>query len=213
MKPNYLVHEDIYIAAKEAGWNGWGGNQGLADAKLVSRFMALKERPSKGKLLELGCGEGHHCRTFTKLGYETTGVDISSTAIEWAKEKAVLTGIKSRFFVADLTEMSLTLTDKYQVIIDGNCLHCIIGNDRSTFLNHTYKALESDGIFFVSSLCSKDNDNHQILRDGIPYRHITSMENLITELKNIGFIILKTVLYERQDYNHITIHVRKPSEI
>lgn len=209
MKPNYLVHENMYIQAREAGWEGWGGNERLANAELVDRFFGLHEVPLKGRLLELGCGEGHHCRLFSKHGYEVTGIDVSSTAISWASEKAIATGIHGRFQVADLTDISLDIPGKYNVVIDGNCLHCIIGDDRFTFLDHVFNVLESGGIFFVSSLCSKDDKNHQIFKDDLPYRHITSVGNLISELKNIGFKVVKTNIYKRKKFNHITVHAAK----
>ncbi|NMU26928.1 class I SAM-dependent methyltransferase, partial [Vibrio parahaemolyticus] len=77
-----------------------------------------------------GCGEGHHCRAFQKLGFEVTGIDISPTAIAWAKEKAKATGIEGKYYTADLTVESFQLPERYDVVIDGNCLHCIIGADR-----------------------------------------------------------------------------------
>ncbi|SUP19402.1 hypothetical protein NI392_17350 [Vibrio alginolyticus] len=64
MKPNYQVHEDMYVEARQAGWEGWGGNERMSKAVLVDRFLELCKRPKQGKLLELGCGEGHHCRAF-----------------------------------------------------------------------------------------------------------------------------------------------------
>ncbi|MCS0300760.1 class I SAM-dependent methyltransferase, partial [Vibrio alginolyticus] len=70
MKQNYQVHEDMYVEAREAGWEGWGGNERMSKAVLVERFLELFKRPVQGKLLELGCGEGHHCRAFQRLGFE-----------------------------------------------------------------------------------------------------------------------------------------------
>ncbi|MGR5275010.1 class I SAM-dependent methyltransferase, partial [Vibrio alginolyticus] len=82
---------------------GWGGNERMSKAVLVERFLELFKRPVQGKLLELGCGEGHHCRAFQKLGFEVAGIDISPTAIEWAKEKARATGVEGNYYLADLT--------------------------------------------------------------------------------------------------------------
>jgi 2-polyprenyl-3-methyl-5-hydroxy-6-metoxy-1,4-benzoquinol methylase len=209
MKRNYLVYENMYIKAREAGWEGWGGNARLANAELVDRFFGLNEVPLKGRLLELGCGEGHHCRLFSKHGYEVTGIDISSTAISWACEKSVATGIHGKFQVADLTDISLEIPEKYNVVIDGNCLHCIIGNDRFTFLGHVFNVLVSGGVFFVSSLCTKDEKNHQIFKDNFPYRHVTSVGNLVSELEYVGFKVIKTYIYEREEFNHITVHAIK----
>ncbi|CAM3662160.1 bifunctional 3-demethylubiquinone-9 3-methyltransferase/ 2-octaprenyl-6-hydroxy phenol methylase [Vibrio aerogenes CECT 7868] len=210
IKPDYFVHDDLYKQAREAGWEGWGGHQRMANAALVDRFFGLSGIPQQGKLLELGCGEGHHCRLFAQHGYEVSGVDISPTAIAWANEKAAETGCHGQFLVADLTNPCLKLPERYNIVIDGNCLHCIIGADRAVFLMQVFHALETRGIFFVSSLCSKDNNNYQTDRDGLPYRHVASAENLQAELKQAGFRVIKTRLYEREKFNHITVHAVKP---
>ncbi|SBS33611.1 Ubiquinone biosynthesis O-methyltransferase [Marinomonas spartinae] len=223
-QPNYAIHDDMYVQAKNAGWAGWGGNERLTNSEQVTRFFAIDAPMPKGKLLELGCGEGHLCRAFAQHGYDVTGVDIFPTAIEWAKEKALSSGIKGRFFVADLTDESVHLPERYQVIIDGNCLHCIIGDDRRTFLKkvHGYLAdpregsladphegaLQEASVFFVSSLCSK-GDSYQLFKDGIVYRHISSAEDLVAELEQSGFSILDIQRSERETNDHITIHAVK----
>ncbi|WP_273982302.1 class I SAM-dependent methyltransferase [Vibrio parahaemolyticus] len=205
MKPNYQVHESMYVEARQAGWEGWGGNERMSKAVLVERFLDLCDRPKQGKLLELGCGEGHHCRAFQKLGFEVTGIDISPTAIAWAKEKAKATGIEGKYYTADLTVESFQLPERYDVVIDGNCLHCIIGADRAIFLDHVYRNLSESGVFFVSSLCSKD----ETYRDSSPYCHIASQSGLVIELEQAGFQVLNVRVYERDTSNHITVYAIK----
>ncbi len=205
MKTNYLIHEEMYVQARQAGWEGWGGNERIFKPMLVERFLALEGRPTQGKLLELGCGEGHHCRAFCQQGFEVTGVDISETAILWAKEKAQSEGVAGTYYVADLTAESLELTERYDVVIDGNCLHCIIRNDRTTFLNHVYRLLSEKGTFFVSSLCSKDANSYHTYKDGYAYRCIPSKESLVSELERAGFEVRKVQVYERDTSNHITV--------
>ncbi|CAE6903671.1 cyclopropane-fatty-acyl-phospholipid synthase [Vibrio sp. B1FLJ16] len=152
MKPNYHVHESMYVEARQAGWEGWGGNERMSKAVIVERFLDLCDRPKQGKLLELGCGEGHHCRAFQKLGFEVTGIDISPTAIAWAKEKAKATGIEGKYYTADLTVESFQLPERYDVVIDGNCLHCIIGADRAySWIMFTVIYLKV--VFFLSVAC------------------------------------------------------------
>ncbi|AGB09773.1 class I SAM-dependent methyltransferase [Vibrio parahaemolyticus] len=209
MKANYHVHEDMYVQARKEGWEGWGGNERISQAILVQRFIELEGAPTFGKLLEVGCGEGHHCRAFFKLGFEVTGIDISPTAISWAKEKARDTGNQGAFYVADLTEKTLEIPEIYDVVIDGNCLHCIIGEDRNTFLGHIYNSLVENGVFFVSSLCAKDRNSYEITKNDHVYRHVCSQQSLITELEQSGFRVVTAYVYEREEINHITIHAVK----
>jgi predicted TPR repeat methyltransferase len=40
------------------------------------------------KILDIGCGTGRHCIELSKRGYRVTGVDLSSSQIKKAQEKA-----------------------------------------------------------------------------------------------------------------------------
>jgi SAM-dependent methyltransferase len=39
-----------------------------------------------GKILDVGCGTGYYCKIFHDLGFQTTGIDFSNTAIAKAKQ-------------------------------------------------------------------------------------------------------------------------------
>lgn len=209
MKPDYFVHDEIYIDIKKAGWQGWGGDKRLAQPELINRLFDCNLTLTKGKLLELGCGEGHHCRALEAYGYDVTGVDISPTAIGWAQEKAEAIGSKGNYLVADLSNPNLSLPNQYQTIIDGNCLHCIIGKDRSVFLRNVHSFLADNGLFFVSSLCAKGSEGRVTNRNGLPYRSIKTENEIILELQEVGFEIHKYEIHQREEHNHITIHALK----
>jgi 2-polyprenyl-3-methyl-5-hydroxy-6-metoxy-1,4-benzoquinol methylase len=206
MKADYLVHEEMYQNAREMGWNGWGGNERLKKADLVDRYFELEGAPAKGTLLEIGCGEGHHCRLFAERGFEVTGIDISQTAIKWAREKAATTSIQGTFLTEDVTSVSLKPAERYDVVIDGNCFHCIIGDDRFQFLRFVNASLKPSGVFFLSSLCSKSTESIVRDRNGVPFRHISSERDLECELSQSGFRVINKIVFEREEFNHVTVH-------
>ena len=41
----------------------------------------------------------------------------------------------------------------FDVVIDGSCLHCLIGNDRARCLAEVRRILRFEGVFVVSSMC------------------------------------------------------------
>ncbi|TCS38728.1 class I SAM-dependent methyltransferase [Reinekea marinisedimentorum] len=209
MKPNYLVHDDIYVEIRKQGFNGWGGNQRLLNAQLIDRFFEIDQPLPLGQLLELGCGEGHHCRAFSERGYETFGIDISPTAIEWAREKSQSFGISGHYSVGDLTQPNYQFETEFDVVIDGNCLHCIIDDDRSIFLNNVNKALKPNGVFFVSSLCTSEAESYLTYRNGLPYRQITTANELEVELAEAGLKLLSKRVFQRKGHCHITAHAIK----
>jgi len=88
-------------------------------------------------------------------------------------------------------------------------LHCILGEDRPLFLRNAHRLLSVGGIFFVSSLCSKGDLSVTLTRAGKPYRHVTSISSLLLELKNAQFQVLKWIVYDREEHNHINVFARK----
>ncbi|MBN2523906.1 MAG: methyltransferase domain-containing protein [Bacteroidales bacterium] len=57
------------------------------------------------KLLDVGCGTGRHSIELSKRGYSVTGIDLSSSQLLRAKEKAKREGLKIDFFRYDARKL------------------------------------------------------------------------------------------------------------
>ncbi|MCP5096022.1 MAG: class I SAM-dependent methyltransferase [Chloroflexi bacterium] len=208
MMSNYDIHEKLYVEARAKGWHGWGGNERIANiGQFLDALFRDKMVPKRGDVLELGCGEGVVGRLLTEKGYHVTGLDISHTAIAWAQEKAAAANLDIQYAQTDLSKPNTLPTDKYDLIVDGNCFHCIISADRKQFLQNAYRALKDGGTFFISSLCSKGQADEMIERDGKPYRWVPSVANMIAEVEQAGFVVRNHKVYGREKYDHITLHL------
>lgn len=60
----------------------------------------LKEEKSK-RILDIGCGTGRHAIELAKQGYKITGVDLSNSQLERAKEKAMAANVNVDFQIMD----------------------------------------------------------------------------------------------------------------
>ncbi|MCO6490829.1 MAG: class I SAM-dependent methyltransferase [Phaeodactylibacter sp.] len=69
--------------------------------ELVAFFA---DYPERGRLLDLGCGQGRDAIPLARLGYEVTGVDHSRAGIERMEQAAKLEGLKVAGMVADMYE-------------------------------------------------------------------------------------------------------------
>ena len=82
--------------------------------ELIDFFAQL---PAKGKVLDLGCGQGRNAIPLAQMGFEVTGIDISKTGINQmcaiAKEAALnLTGKVSDIYeYSDLSGFQFILLD------------------------------------------------------------------------------------------------------
>lgn len=77
------------------------------------------------RILEMGSGAGDVSLKIAGRGFEVTGVEISPTAVEWAKQKAVESDLKPKFVCSSVRDGEILYGVKFDLIIDGNCLHCL----------------------------------------------------------------------------------------
>ena len=208
MSGDYSIYDSQYEEAKRNGWNGWGGNCRIASGpEQLQRILEKPYVPRSGRALELGCGEGHLCRLLSRQGFEVTGADVSKVALDWAEGKQ--SGPSVRYVHANLCQPSVLEGDVFDLVVDGNCLHCILGEDRVAFLNNVYRFLSSGGIFFVSSLCARDEKSVTIERAGQSHRFVPSVECLLRELDQARFAVLDWEVRERNEFSHINVFARK----
>jgi 2-polyprenyl-3-methyl-5-hydroxy-6-metoxy-1,4-benzoquinol methylase len=204
-----LLYDELYTTAINKGWSGWGGDDRIAKGtEQVARILAPQYVPRAGKVLELGCGEGHLCRLLAQHGFDVTGIDISSVAINWANEKNVIHHTDIHYHQGDLSKSNFKVIDPFDLIIDGNCLHCILDENRQVFLKNVYANLSINGIFFISSLLSQDANNHTILRNGEPYRCISTYNNLRDEVECAGFSVIDSYIRKDRKYGHVNFFLK-----
>ncbi|HPM02458.1 MAG: class I SAM-dependent methyltransferase [Candidatus Cloacimonetes bacterium] len=210
MKTNYHSHDTVYKRLKEKGQNSWSLEEDLRDylqnlKQILDQYHFTDSL--NGKILELGCGAGNILLSVKNDVNDCFGVDISETAIEMAKfnDKKNL----CHFFVGDVLSLEDFSDEFFDLVIDGNCFHCIIGEDRASFLNTASRVLKKDGLFYISTMCGDPPSEIQhhydektrcsLLTDGTAVRYFGYPDDIINEIKNSGFHIIGESL-QTQEY-------------
>lgn len=67
------------------------------------------------KILDIGCGTGRHSIELSERGYSVTGIDLSRSMIERAREKSQERGVEVNFCVADAR--SLEYESQFDLVI------------------------------------------------------------------------------------------------
>lgn len=212
--------ESEYRRLKSEGFAGWGGsmsefkNQGIKDRN--RRFFESPLFPKcfenqKPKILELGCGAGNGLDELIEQGYDITGIDISKTAIDWAKENSA-----GRFKVGSIADPEINLLfskSEFDVIIDGACLHCITSvEERKQTFQNIFDLLKKDGLFIYSSMVNDprllsggitfDSATRLQVKSGKAYRHMPTTESVISYVESIGFKTVFTEIRNRPWWDH-----------
>lgn len=195
-------NETIYQRLKKEGQSGWGGQKFDAlqlgwQNKIDHLMMHLPIKT--GSALELGCGTGETVQLLSQRGFDVTGIDISQTAIEWAKEK----GHQGTFLCADACSNGLLEGQIYDLIVDGCCLHCLYKVEREAFYKNAYRLLKDEGYFFINSAVLKD-EKAPIPKLSTMERCVVTQEVLEDELKRHGFTKVHVWINTHNTHNHFT---------
>ncbi len=103
--------------------------------KTIFRTLRQYVNPKNHTALDVGCGTGDYTIELATMGFQITGIDISSYAINTAKEKCEKLGITNACF-QQTDIMSINSNQKYDFILLSEVLeHC--EDDLSIFKNLT----------------------------------------------------------------------------
>jgi SAM-dependent methyltransferase len=99
------------------------------------------------KALDIGCGTGDNAIWLTKGGFGALGIDLSSKAIEMAKNKAAKAGVETVFRKMDFLEEKLP-ENSFGFVFDRGCFHTFdTKEDRKIFAEKVNELLANDGLW------------------------------------------------------------------
>lgn len=197
-------HEVVYQKLRESGYKGWGGTNyenrmNGWDDNLNKIFESIKIE--QGKVLELGCGAGDVSLKLAQMDFDVTGVDISPTAVKWAKEKAQDSSLTIDFIAQSVCETTLLEGKQFELIIDGNCLHCLFDEERIAFYSNVKRLISESGYFFIGSAILSHADDPLPKLSSIE-RCLLTEEKLETEILEMGFKKVKSWVTQHETHSH-----------
>lgn len=194
------------------------------DFKKFVKYLRKTEKVSVDGLnvLDLGSGTGKNSIFLGERGAQTTGLEISDTAIDLAKSRtaeAVLTDTK--FIKQSFGEKFPFENDSFDLTLDIMSSNSLSESEREIYLSEVNRTLKPGGFFFVRLLALDGDKNAQrLLQDfpgnepgtyvlpevGITERVLTRDEfesyyspffNILKLEKNSSYVHMKDNLYKR----------------
>lgn len=213
----YGLHENTYRRLEAEGQSCW--DRTAFDSFYMRPFLEfalgrLKNSRGAGQALDLGCGTGPATCFLAAHGYAALGVDLSPTALRLARQMAAERNLDARFEEHDV--LDLGGEDRFDLIVDSHCLHCLVYDaDRQRLFATVQRLLKAGGAFVVETMASHKDvdfgalfflDNQGVLWrrfdgeesadtrviDGVlwhPNRRVLSAEALTAELRAAGFVV------------------------
>ncbi len=211
MRIDYAGHDGAYRKRKDRGAAGWDESEESYETYKIQWRKLLDEYPIpvKGTLLEMGCGAGNFTIWLAQQGYDARGIDIAPTAIEWAEERAKEEGVVADFRVGSVVDLAVYEDETFDVVVDGHCLHCIIGDDRDKCIGSALRVLKPGGWFVVNTMCRTDKPitlegfapaSGIVFHEDLATRHIGTPDDILEEVSSVGFTVRGSDLEtEKQD--------------
>lgn len=213
-------YEAEYRRLRAAGHQGWAGSERERNFSRMAETLDRLERevfpPPPARFLELGCGNGmSSALLMARKGYAVHGIDISETAIMWAKPQFAEAGLSGCFRQGNVCEMPFVSASFFDIVMDGSCLHCLIGDDRARCLREVHRTLRRGGVFVVSSMCGLPKSDEakarfdpitsQLLQNGRPYRTLKPLTDIARELMDLGFEVQDSRVSVNPWWDHVTM--------
>jgi ubiquinone/menaquinone biosynthesis C-methylase UbiE len=104
---------------------------------------------SKGKVaLDIGCGAGTEALFLGQCGYHVHAIDLSTEAIQIAKERAKAANVNVDWIVGDAFHLPIK-SNTVDFINDRGCFHIIPTCNRSKYAGEVSRVLKSGGTFLL----------------------------------------------------------------
>ena len=140
----------------------------------------------KGKALDICCGAGTNTVYLAEKGFQVTGIDISSKAVEYARKKAEQANVKINFMVQNFLKLPFK-DEEFDFVFDMGCFHHVEVEDRNTFIKRVRRVLKNDGLYLLICFSYKNGPawNHFTKKQVI---HLFSRYFEIKEIKHISSV-------------------------
>lgn len=180
-------------------------NNDQIDDSIIKFNNFLQSKKIKGKLLDLGCGNGKNTNFFQIQGFNSLGVDFSKSAIDICKKIAKDKNVNSEFVVGDI--LNFSSNERFDVIIDCGCLHHIRKSSWNNYRKTIIKNISDNGYYYIhgiaDSLENKQLPKHPKNRNWIinkkgHYTHFISLEE-IEKLFGKDFKIVKSYKFKSRN--------------
>ncbi|MBI3994364.1 MAG: class I SAM-dependent methyltransferase [Nitrospirae bacterium] len=152
----YQRQKEYFEKAYSTGEHGWPT---VGPTPFVLRALPrikAAAAPGRGRILDLGCGEGRHALACARAGFDAVGLDYQPRAIRKARAFARKLKIRRgvRFMVGDAFRLPFP-PDRFDGIIDYGCLHHVKIGDTRRYFDSVLPRLKPGGYFILSCFSTR----------------------------------------------------------
>lgn len=101
------------------------------------------ERPTRGRALDVGCGEGVYATWLAQQGFAVVGLDFVPAALDATRARGAQAGVEVELHEGDVVDYRPA--SSFDVVLDSGCLHHLPKGKRSAYRARMDEWLAPDG--------------------------------------------------------------------
>lgn len=101
-----------------------------------------------GKCLDTCCGAGTNDIYLARKGFEVVAMDISPTAVEYAREAVLNAGVEMEVLVGSFLELEFA-PGEFDFVLDSGCFHHVLERDRTIYIEGIRRVLKDGGRYLL----------------------------------------------------------------
>ena len=107
----FVKNPDFWLHFLDRGWK-----RNRLTVSALTKILK-KHGITRGRFLEIACGNGRICIPMAKKGFEVTGIDIGAEYISDAKKRALRNHVEVDLMCGDMRRLSRIVRGKYDVVL------------------------------------------------------------------------------------------------
>ncbi|MGA1848811.1 MAG: class I SAM-dependent methyltransferase [Thermoplasmatota archaeon] len=167
-------------------------------------LLPLPRLREGARVLDVGCGDGSTLIQAAEAGYVPSGIDLSKTALERARERVEARGFDVRLMEGNILEKA-ELLGKFDCILLHHVLDSMLEDNRRKVVSIAGKMLEKDGLvsfqdYSVNDMRSgkgKEIEAGTFLRKDGLFVHFFTMEEVSDLFRGFRVLELKETQWEQ----------------
>ena len=117
--------------------------------------LVRQGKVKKGAALDICCGTGNNTLFLAQEGFQVAGIDISPTAISFARERCQQAGVSCQLAPGNAVRLPYP-DNSFDLVFDRGCFHHIPPQDREAFIQGVHRVLKAGGKYQL--ICFSDKD-------------------------------------------------------
>jgi SAM-dependent methyltransferase len=149
----------------------------------LMKFYSNLEK--KGRLLDLGCGQGRDSIPLARLGFEVVGIDNSEVGITQLNKRSKEEGLSAKGIVGDIYEYPSF--DEFEFILLDSMFH-FAKKDREKESNLLRRIFEESNLHTLITICIQDTGEK-----------VEILNRIISESNNLEIVGRTELVYKFED--------------